>query len=266
MPVVLSLMLTAARLGCSSVAQQLLLIDPAVALNAGGNSTADVPLHVAALKGHAAVFSHLLAAAPALDVFTANHDVGRGWTLMHSCVEGGCMEIMQTLLQAAPGAASWVTENGMKPLHTACKSENVQAAQLLLDIAPGLAAAPDEYGYLPLHLAASTRNTAVLRLLLAAGAPGLDAPAAEDGNTPLHFAASLAPAAVPLLLTAYPAAALLRNGKGQLPLHCALDEASFGAPGSLGAARLLLPVSGLSGDQLLDALAEAGPARPAGPL
>ena len=236
------------------------------ALNLGAERTSDSPLHRAALTGHAAVFQQLLAAAPEAAAATCRHETGMeddtGWSLMHSAAAGGSVEALQAVLALAPGAASWTTDALDTPLHGACCAGHASAAGLLLRHAPETAAVAAAGGYMPMHCAASYGGTAVVRRLLEAGAPGLDR-TTDDGNTPLHLAAAAgarSDEAARLILEAFPAAASMENAEGMRPLDWALSRTYEDGITSEGAARWLLPVSGLATYELLHALAAAGPA------
>ena len=176
---------------------------------------------------------------------------------MHSAAAGGCVDALQALL--ALGADAAVSTTGaLAPLHVACREGHVEAVRLLLAAAPRAAAMADSASWLPLHWAGYGRSTDVMRLLLAAGASGLGE-TTDSGETALHVAAACSTCeAVQVLLDAYPAAARMADGDGQLPLHLVLGgcDPPDGSH-SLGVARLLPPASGLSADQLLDAVAAA---------
>lgn len=263
----LDLMLAAAYLRHTGAARQLLLVDAAEALNMAAEWTDLSPFHQAAFRGQAAVLRQLLEAAPAGAAAAAtcrhlNEGEYAAWTLMHSAAVGGSAATIQVILDFAPGAASWASDYHHTPLHEACGAGHREAARLLLDAAPTTAAAKDDGDFFPLHWAALEGDEEIINLLLAAGAPGADQ-RNDLGNTPLHCTVAFAAkpeAAVKLLLDACPAAALVPNDEGQLPLDCALCRYEQ-SPEHLSIARLLLPVSGpvVSLGALKSAHAEAQP-------
>ncbi len=246
-----ALLQAAAVLGNASAAQQLLLIDPSVL--AGEVISERSPAQLAADSFHgAAVLGLLLEAAPNLVVWSAvEMEPHQSWTLMHTAAGAGNAEAIRLLLRLAPELASARTDSGHTPLHGAAASRSPAAVRLLLEAAPQTAVAYDNDGRLPMHWAAFTGSVDCIRLLVDAGAPGLDVPDEVFKKVPLHDAASFnGEAAVRLLLARHPAAATVANVDGQLPLHIALRLRALP-----DAARVLLHVSGLSAQQLLDVLA-----------
>lgn len=119
----------------------------------------------------------------------------------------------------------------VEDFHAAAQAGDAQLVERLLEISPELAAAPAAAGGNALHCAALGRHAAVIQLLLRAGV----SPALPDaqGRTPLAVAALFAErdedaAAARLLLDAAPAAALVPDSEGWLPLHLAACAAHPG--------------------------------------
>ena len=113
-------------------------------------------------------------------------------------------------------------------LFAACRAGDVDEARRLLAASLQLATAADEDGITALLWAASRCCAPLIELLLQAGARPLQQD--EEGYTPLALAAASAKsaadaAAVRLLLEAAPAAALVPDDDGALPLH----QAAWGA-------------------------------------
>ena len=251
------LLRAAAALGHTSAAQQLLLIDPRAGTDELGDG-GQFPVHVAASSAHGtAVLELVLQAAPDLLHAVVEHaDLYTEWTLMHTAAEAGNVEAIRLLLQLAPELASIRSDADHTPLHEAAKNGCSEAVRLLLEAAPQAAAAMDERHGLPLHWAAQGGSVECLQILLDAGAPGLDCPD-DDGQLPLHRAARAdSDAAVRFLLAAHPGAALVEDNQRRRPLQVALEFVRWGDPPvAPNAARVLLPVSGLTVQQLLDLLA-----------
>ena len=141
-------------------------------------------------------------------------------------------------------------------MHAAAEGGHTSVIHILIDAnAPGIDVSLED-GTLPLHMAASSGCEAAIRLLLVAN-PAAAFAQDNDGRLPLHRVVwwRRSEAAVRLLLAANPAAALVKDSDGRLPLHLALLYRGWPPYINEGAARALLPASGLSAAQGLDLLA-----------
>lgn len=120
------------------------------------------------------------------------------------------------------------------PLHYLCKQKRVPTStlKLMAQAAPDALDHTDSvYQSRPLHVACwHGLPLAAIELLLDSD-PEVDETLRHpdvNGNLPLHLAAFLSPDDVLMrLLKAYPQAALVRNAKGQTPLHCACERSTI---------------------------------------
>ncbi|KAL1510667.1 hypothetical protein AB1Y20_006964 [Prymnesium parvum] len=142
--------------------------------------------------------------------------------LMHAMEAGtrhDCVDVVRWLLRRG-ASVNECDEQGLTPLHLACRASHRKAESVLkklLDVSADITAR-DRSGHTPLHVCASygaekpalqllTRDTTMSKLLNVCDA---------NGDTPLHLAVKAHQDKVVLLLVQH-AAKILRNGEGLSP-------------------------------------------------
>jgi ankyrin repeat protein len=154
-----------------------------------------------------------------------------GWLPLHFAAGNqASVEVLQFLSEQYPDALQSQGGDGKAntPLHEASYNEaSLPAIQCLLHKDPAAAALLAD-GLLPLHLAlVRSKPAAVIQALVDAYPEGVRIPEQHWGHQTLalHMAcASKASGDVRVVLQPYPAAALVANADGCLPLHLALNS------------------------------------------
>ena len=262
-PAACGLLLGAAQLGLTSLTRQLLLVGPTTALNLGAATSSASPLHTAALDGRAVMLKQMLAAAPEAVTTTCMHGMedDTAWSLMHSAAAGGSAEALQAVLalpQAPPPGRPmlWTRPSISRAWRASLKQPSCCCASR-----PRPSQLPALWATCrctaPLSTDTHRCSACCLRQVHPAltGAPHTATPPC----TRLPQLANASPARRPCSSCCMPAPRQRRwRAQRKRPLHCALRH--IRGVTSQGAARLLLPASGLTANQLLDAPAAAGPA------
>jgi ankyrin repeat protein len=156
-------------------ARAAVLLDAEPALASARRQGASALL-IARYHGRHDIVALLRAQRPALDVFEA--------------AALGDTTRLTTLLDAEPGLANAVAEDGFGPLGLACFFDHEPAVRLLLARGARVdQASANGMRVMPLHSAAAARSVPIARLLLERGAP-VNARQGQDGGfTPLMEAA-----------------------------------------------------------------------------
>ena len=221
--------------GCagSDVVRMLLSAAPAAATMLDDHQS--TPIHLAAFFSNKAAVQPLLdadlslACAPDEDGRTPLHLVLRETGDNPGYNRTTVMDVVRTLLSAAPAAATLLDRYQNAPIHLAAYRGIEPAVQLLLEAAPANAVAVNIDGRTPLHLGAASgcAGRDAVRMLLStapAAATALD----RFKQAPIHIAAYRRnEAAVQLLLDAAPSLAFAPDGDGCTPLHLVLLKGTY---------------------------------------
>lgn len=196
------------------------------------NTAGYLPLHIAVLRGDAALVRKLLDRGAAVDARSRRPAIimpDSGVTALHLAARDGHAEIARLLIERRADVNAR-SETGATPLHMAVDAPQI-AAMLLARGAKVNSA--DVGGQTVLHWAAADERGSSMATLLASGA-AVNAPD-NKGQTPLHIAA--------LRGRTHNAAALVQHGAdvnatdklGATPLHFAagVDGAASGPEGEL---------------------------------
>ncbi len=154
---------------------------------------------------------------------------------MACCNKKSTVGIIRCLLEYFPTAASAVDDEGLLPLHHACRygpnNQTLGVIQLLIDAAPDSVRCVSNDGHLPLHSLCTnekideTTATDILKLLLERHPESIrHANSAKDeGLLPIHVAAmmSKSPQFCRVLIETYPGSQQMADQVGMLPLHYA---------------------------------------------
>ena len=167
------LLASAASLGYTALAHFLVQLNHSAASLEWPRKGRGSPAHRAAKQGHAEALRALLVPAPGAALARSSgyrhRRYQQNWSVMDSAAEGGSLEAVQVLLEAAPEIAAAVINHGLTPLHVAAERGHAPVVAALLQAAPEAALVADEDGELPLHHGAG--HVEVVQLLLTA-APG----------------------------------------------------------------------------------------------
>ena len=134
-----------------------------------------------------------------------------------------------------PDAATAPDENGLTPLHHACKNKNatLNIIRILIDAAPDCVRSVTHDGWTPLHILCRNRElneeTAIQILkLLIEKQPDAVRHVDNRGFLPIHYASGWrSPEFCFLLIEAYPGSERMTTTKGALPLHWACYNSSL---------------------------------------
>ena len=188
------------------------------------------PLHIAALRDTPNQLLKVLLSLPGGEYATAITAEFQATPVHLLCASPDVsfrLEALEAL--ASTKACSMFDSIGRTPLVIAVQNEKAskEVITTLLEIYPRAATMPCRAGHLPIHLAVQKENAdiAIVKVLLAVH-PTIARAVNGQRNTPLHEAAIHgAPIKVlALLLEKYPDAIQEMNKKGQRPLNCARER------------------------------------------
>lgn len=141
---------------------KILLEDSRVSVNQTTVTHPVAPLHLALLRGNAAIAEALLSHK---DIETSlRTDMKQ--TILHSAVASGNQECLDLVLQRAPELCNAQDYNGYSPLHIAAMQGHVNQLKLLLDTAKVDMELRDKSGATPLILAIKNAKKETVRAIL----------------------------------------------------------------------------------------------------
>jgi len=182
-------------------------------------------LHLAALGGHRDVVDYILNDI-GTDVLEAS-ETGEG--AIHLAAKNGHTAVVLQLIEAG-GDPEMTDLNGIRPLHMAAANGGLRLIELLV-CSHGVDILPRDFqNNLPLHYAARNDNVDALEFLLehatdgeGGGGCGVDV-LGEEGWTPLHFAARDGAARATEFLVNRGADMRLADSSGACPIHLAAEN------------------------------------------
>lgn len=184
-----------------------------------------LPLHKACvLNPPSVVIESLLEAFPG----AAESKDQDGWLPIHcACFYGASADVINNLLKTFARGASVKDEEGRLPLHYAClKGASQEVVDVLIATSGKAAMAKDDEGRLPIHHACGKgAPEGVIDALLKAAPKGAQSKD-DQGRLPLHHACrkNVSERVIRTLLRVYPRAAQIKDDQDKLAIHYACQH------------------------------------------
>lgn len=207
--------LIAAVVGRADLAKRFLSDDPS--RTEAKNEQEQTALHLAALRGHAAVVEVLLAVKATVDPL----DKQFATPLHLACIKGH-LQVVRVLVTGKADVRKTLGDGGPEPLHLAAFHGHPKIADFLLGKGAALQVKVGMNGATALHLAAFQGYAELVELLIDRGAVLEETEL--QGKTPLHLAATVGHTRVAELLIKRKASLNAKTkDEGKTPLHLAAE-------------------------------------------
>eukprot|EP00981_Chlorochromonas_danica_P008338 scaffold2131_cov109-Ochromonas_danica.AAC.1 len=163
---------------------QLLMLHPAIAVNALDSENGWTPVHYACFHGHVEVVKHLQSDSRVDMNIAARED---GWTPLHVACKNGQEKVVGLLLSNKQVDVTKENKIGYTPFYTACEGDQAEVVKMLLGVERVDINKENELGYTPLHTVCERGHVEVLSTLLTSDR--LDVSKVDKvGRTSLHIA------------------------------------------------------------------------------
>ncbi|XP_047968407.1 ankyrin repeat-containing protein At5g02620-like [Salvia hispanica] len=150
----------AIKQGKESIVEEVLKIDPELALDVDSNNSSS--LHIAAAKRNVEITKRLLSVAPEMCWWRDRHDMNP----IHLAAMKGNEEVLKEMLQLDLAPARERAHRGQTALHLCVKHCQIETLKVLVEKMGDLVEAKDDDGETLLHLAVRSNRLEIVRYLV----------------------------------------------------------------------------------------------------